>query len=193
MPDLTDNDRVLISPRYMAGTGPIQAAIGPLIHLFGWSWQHETGTGRITAVSPDGTALVDFNPSERLDRWWTVTYRGEQDWRAVFTRQTPAETIAAFTQSLPQLLGDHRHIVPLDSALDPFAVTGYSGWRQPCDDPTVRVSPDKHCTVRHTPDPERAWWVKTDVYGGFDTQWDASFSANVPTALVSRFVTHLAT
>lgn len=177
----------------MAGTGPVQDAIGPLIHLFRWPWIHDSTTGRITATSPDQTTIVDFDPSERFGRWWTVTHHGEQDWRAAFTRQTPAETIAAVTQSLPQLLGDHRHIAPLDTSLDPLTVAGYSGWRQPSDDPAVRVSPDGHCTLRHTPGAETAWWVETDVYDGFDTQWDASFSTNIPTPVVTRFVTHLAT
>jgi hypothetical protein len=175
----------------MAGTGPIQDAIGPLIHLFDWSQQHDNDTRRITATSPDRTTTMDFDPGERFGKWWTVTHHGKQDWRAAFTRQTPAEAIAAVTQSLPQLLGDHRHIAPLDTADDPIVVAGYSGWQQPGSDPGLRVSPDGHCTLRHTPGAETAWWVETSVYEGFDTQWDASFSAHVPLALVTRFVTHL--
>lgn len=53
------------------------------------------------------------------------------------------------------------------------------------------MSPDGHCTLWHTPGSAWAWWVETDMYGKADTQWDASFSTHVLTALVTRFVTHL--
>lgn len=175
----------------MAGTGPIEDAITPLLHLFGWSWRHDTTTGRISVTSPDQTTIVDFNPSQRSGRWWTIAHYGEQVWRAAFTRQTPAEAIAAVTQSLPQLLGDHRHITPLDTTRDPFTVAGHSGWQQLADNPAAWASSDSHCTLRHAPDAEASWRIETDVYDGFDTQWNASFSTHIPTALVTRFLTHL--
>ncbi|WP_433892551.1 DUF317 domain-containing protein [Streptomyces sp. CA-111067] len=188
---MNDEDQVLISPRYMAGTGPVQDAIGPLIHLFDWPWIHDSTTGRITATSPDQTTTVDFDPSERFGRWWAVTHRGEQDRRAEFTRHTPAETVAAVTLSLPQLLGDRRHIEPLNVGVDPFAVTSNSGWRQ--DSNGHATSSDGHCTLWHTPGSAWAWWVEADVYGKAGTQWDAAFSTHAPTALVTRFVTRLTT
>ncbi|MFC8567398.1 hypothetical protein ACFUIW_16730 [Streptomyces sp. NPDC057245] len=87
-------DRVLVSPRYLAGAGidRLADAIGPLVHLFGWPSEHDRASGRISVHSPDGSLFVNFN-----------------------SRQTPIEAIAAVTQALPQLLGDDRHIdrIPL--------------------------------------------------------------------------------
>jgi hypothetical protein len=123
---VNDKDQVLISPRYVAGTGPVQDAIGPLIHLFEWPWINDDATCRITVTSPVQTTIVDFDLSERFGRWWTVTQDGVQDWQAALTRQAPAETIDAVTRSLPQLPSDQRHIAPLDTALDPMTVVGYS-------------------------------------------------------------------
>ncbi|MFD5478602.1 hypothetical protein [Streptomyces hawaiiensis] len=54
-------DRVLVSPRYLAGAGIdwLADAIGPLIHPFGWPNEHDRASGRI--CSPDGSLFVNFN------------------------------------------------------------------------------------------------------------------------------------
>lgn len=51
-----------------------------------------------------------------LGTWWTIAHH-EPYWEVQFSRQTPMEAVAAVTQALPQLLGDHRHAerIPITS------------------------------------------------------------------------------
>ncbi|MGW7363977.1 DUF317 domain-containing protein [Streptomyces sp. NPDC054841] len=51
---------------------------------------------------------MNFNSRHTRGQWWSVAHH-EPFWEAQFTRQTPIEVVAAVTQSLPQLIGDHRH------------------------------------------------------------------------------------
>ncbi|MDX3855630.1 DUF317 domain-containing protein [Streptomyces sp. AK02-01A] len=101
-------DRVLVSPRHLAGAGigRLADAIGPLIHLFGWQNEHDPATGRITISSPDGSVFVSFDSRHTQGQRWSVSHH-EPFWETKFTRQTPIEAIAAVTQALPQL--GHRH------------------------------------------------------------------------------------
>lgn len=51
------NERVLVSPRYMAGAGDrIADVLGPLIQLFGWKVEHDAGNSGVGIDSPDGSA-----------------------------------------------------------------------------------------------------------------------------------------
>lgn len=46
-------DLVLVSPRHLAGSGTrLTDALGPLLHLFGWSYAHDPATRRIRLDSP---------------------------------------------------------------------------------------------------------------------------------------------
>ncbi|MZE72821.1 DUF317 domain-containing protein [Streptomyces sp. SID5789] len=161
-------DRVLVSPRYLAGAGidRLADAIGPLIHLFGWPSEHDRASGRISVHSPDGSLFVNFNSRHTRGHWWSVAHH-EPYWEARFTRQTPIEAIAAVTQALPQLLGDDRHIdrIPLtttppraDRRTEPLAPRGrhvhlarrplppaaHSGGRHPVALPAPRVRRLRH-------------------------------------------------
>lgn len=185
-------DRVLVSPRHLAGAGidRLADAIGPLIHLFGWQNEHDRATGRITVSSPDGSVFVNFNSSHAQGQWWSVSHH-EPFWEAKFTRQTPIEAIAAVTQALPQLVGDHRHAdqIPLTtSALAQIADLNH--WRG---DGVTFTSPDGHCLLQHTPGDETPWWFQHHVYDGVDTHWHASFTQDTPERLVAQFLAHLAT
>ncbi len=112
-------DRVLISPRYLAGTGAdsLGNVIGPLTHLVDWHTTHDPATGLVTLDSPDHCLFITFEPMRFDGIWWTIAHH-EPNWEVKFTRQTPVEAIAAVTQALPQLLGDHRHCeqIPLTPA-----------------------------------------------------------------------------
>ncbi|ELS55911.1 DUF317 domain-containing protein [Streptomyces viridochromogenes] len=182
------DDRVMVSPRYMAGAGDRLAdAIGPLIHLFGWPPQHDATTGHVKIDSPDGSMFVDFDPVHPLGQWWTITHH-EPYWAVQFSRQTPLEAVAAVTQALPQLLGDTRHAeripiteMPLDqlAALNDWSVEN-----------GALTSPDWCCQFLHTPDADITWraW-----HAFFEKQPLAAFTRDAPEALVRNFFAHLAT
>ncbi|MGW1224879.1 DUF317 domain-containing protein [Streptomyces sp. NPDC002530] len=181
------DERVLVSPRYMAGAGDrIADVIGPLIHLFGWKAEHDVANGDVAIESPDGSMSVDFVPLHPLGRWCKVVHH-EPRWEAVFSRQTPLEAVAAFTQALPQFLGDDRHAeqipvtrVPLDrlAALNAWSADGNSF-----------VSPDRYCRIEHTSDADGAWKVE-HVY--FEKEPLATFTPRTPEHLVGNFFAHLA-
>jgi hypothetical protein len=107
-------DRVLVSPRYLAGVGidRLADAFGPLIHLFGWPSEHDRASGHICVSSPDGSLFVTFNSRHTHGHWLSIAPRAVL--KARFTRQTPIEAIAAVAQALPQLLGDDRHSFTAD-------------------------------------------------------------------------------
>ncbi|MGX1115919.1 hypothetical protein RKD37_001282 [Streptomyces ambofaciens] len=185
-------DRVLVSPRYLAGAGidRLADAFGPLIHLFGWASEHDRASGRISVHSSDGSLYVNFNSHHARGYWWSVAHH-EPYWEARFTRQTPIEAIAAVTQALPQLLGDDRHIGRIPLTTTPLAqIAELNHWHR--EDDTF-TSPDGHCHLQHTPTEHTPWRFRHHVYDGFDTHWDASFTQDTPERLVAQFFTHLAT
>ncbi|MEE1838069.1 DUF317 domain-containing protein [Streptomyces sp. SP17KL33] len=184
-------DRVLVSPRYLAGAGDRLAdAIGPLIHLFGWPYEHERASGRIHVDSPDGSIFVSFDPGHPNGQWWTIAHH-EPWWEAKFTQQTPIEAIAAVTQTLPQLLGDDRHIERIPLTTTPLAqIADLNHWTR---EGATFTSPDGHCHLKHIPGEETPWRFRHRVRGGFGTHWYAAFTQDTPERLVAQFFTHLAT
>lgn len=182
------DERVLVSPRYMAGAGDRLAdALGPLIHLFGWPTQHDAATGHVTISSPDGSMFCDFDPVQPLGRWWTITHH-EPYWQVQFSRQTPLEAVAATTQALPQLLGDERHAerIPItDMPLNKLAAL--NDWSV---EDGVLTSPDWCCQLVHTPEADITWRIE---HAFFEKQPLATFTREVPEGLVRNFFAHLAT
>ncbi|MFD9817507.1 DUF317 domain-containing protein [Streptomyces violascens] len=187
MSQYAPEDRVMVSPRYMAGAGDrIADVIGPLIHLFGWHTQHDAATGHVSIDSPDGSLFVDFAPLHPLGQWVTVAHH-EPFWEAVFSRQTPLEAVAAVTQALPQLLGDARHAerIPVtDMPLDQIA--GLNGWSA---GDGFFASPDLYCRLERTPGEEIAWQVEHAYFEGAPL---ATFTRDIPECLVGNFFSHLA-
>jgi hypothetical protein len=187
-------DLVLVSPRYLAGSGTrIADALGPLIHLFDWSYDHDPASGHIRLDSCCGSAFLDFEPTRSDGMWWTIRHH-DPHWTAQFSRQTPIEAIAAVTQALPQLLGDIRHAdrIPLTtSTLGQIAAL--HGWTTTRPEATtVHTSPDGHCVLTHEPDGERPWRFTHSLYDGFDTEWTATLSRDTPEQLTRQFFAHLA-
>ncbi|MFD4177252.1 hypothetical protein [Streptomyces anulatus] len=69
------DERVTVSPRYMAGAGDrIGDVIGPLIHPFGWKAEHDADNGDVGVDSPDGSVSVDFVPLHPLGRLCKVVH-----------------------------------------------------------------------------------------------------------------------
>lgn len=112
---------------------------------------------------------------------------------AEFSRQTPIEAVAAVTQVLPQVLGDHRHADRIPLATEDVAhIAKTSGWNLSKTASGVTwTSPDGHCTVEHTTNPEHPWRIVHSVYDGFDTHWSATFTRDVPQQLVAQFLAHV--
>ncbi|MFJ6752152.1 DUF317 domain-containing protein [Streptomyces sp. NPDC091266] len=188
MSQYAPDERVMVSPRYMAGAGDrIADVIGPLIHLFGWNHEHEATTGHVKIDSPDGSLVVDFTPLHPLGRWCTVAHH-EPYWEATFSRQSPLEAVAAVTQALPQLLGDARYTerIPItDMSLDQLAEL--NDWSV---EGGVLTSPDLYCRLEYTPDEEIAWQVEHLYYENAPL---ATFTQDTPEGLVGNFFSHLAT
>ncbi|MFI9423417.1 DUF317 domain-containing protein [Streptomyces achromogenes] len=194
MNTFTGEDLVLVSPRYLAGAGTrIADALGPLIHLFDWSYDHDPASGHIRLDSPCGSAFLDFEPTRFDGTWWTIRHH-DPSWTARFSRQTPIEAIAAVAQALPQLLGDARHAdrIPLTTrGLDQTAaLNGWTTTRTVAT--TVYTSPDGHCVLTHEPDSELPWRFAHSLYDGFDTEWTATISCDAPEELARQFFAHLA-
>ncbi|MFE9686751.1 DUF317 domain-containing protein [Streptomyces sp. NPDC006285] len=170
----------------MAGAGDRLAdALGPLIHLFGWSTQHDAATGHVTINSPDSSVFIDFDPVQPLGQWWTIAHH-EPYWEVQFSRQAPLEAVAAVTQALPQLLGDTRHTerIPItDMPLDQLAAL--NDWSV---EDGVLTSPDWHCQLLHTPDEDIAWRAEHTF---FEKQPLATFTRDAPEGLVRNFFAHL--
>ncbi|MGW6796828.1 DUF317 domain-containing protein [Streptomyces chartreusis] len=181
------DERVMVSPRYMAGTGDqIADVIGPLIHLFGWPTQHDAATGHFKIDSPDGSMFCEFDPIHPLSRWWTISHH-EPYWEATFSRQMPMEAIAAVTQALPQLLGDNRQAerIPItDMPLDQLA--DLNDWSV---EGGTLTSPDRYCRLVYTPHEEIAWQVE---HVNFENAALATFTKDTPTGLVRNLFAHLA-
>ncbi|MFJ4572046.1 DUF317 domain-containing protein [Streptomyces sp. NPDC088846] len=136
--------------------------------------------------------FLDFTPDRQDGLWWTIAHH-EPYWHAEFSRQTPIEAVAAVTQALPQVLSDHRHAdrIPLTTE-DVAHIAKTSGWDLTKTASGVTwTSPDGHCAVEHTADPERPWRIVHSVYDGFDTRWSATFTHDTPQQLVAQFLAHV--
>lgn len=191
MTDLAPTDRVLVSPRYLAGAGTdkITDVIGPLVHLF--DWRAEQNPQQVRLTHPQGTAALEFTPESPDGLWWKIE-NVEPHWQIQISRQAPTEAVSAVAQSLPQLLGDHRHAEQISIttlSLREIAVT--NRWvRAP--DNSAYSSPDSHCSVHHRPRHGVGWSFEHSVYDGFDTHWSATFTDGVPAPLVAQFFSHVA-
>ncbi|MFE1802356.1 DUF317 domain-containing protein [Streptomyces sp. NPDC059517] len=186
MSGFAPTDRVLVSPRHLAdaGTDPLRDALGPLIRLFGWSHTHDAATGHITLDSPCHGAFIDFTPSNPYGPWWRTSHH-EPYWQAQFGRHTPIEAIAAFTQALPQFLGDTRHAdrIPL-STNTLVECARLNGWDMTADaQATVFTSADGHCVLTHAPHADRRWQIQHRLADDADTAWFASVTQATPARL----------
>ncbi|MFJ4876571.1 DUF317 domain-containing protein [Streptomyces sp. NPDC088745] len=192
-------DRVLVSPRYLAGAGldRLGEAIGPLVNRAGWSTEQDRTLGTLAVFSPDCNVTIALDTGHQRGDWWTVSQE-DPSWRVKFTRQTPIEAIGPMLYLLPQItLGDHRFDAELGAAPPALHDTaGQSAWsKEELPDGVRYTSPDGHCSLEHTPQAsgEQVRWVfQHSVFDGFDTHWTATFSATTPQPLVDQFFSNLA-
>ncbi|MET9564728.1 DUF317 domain-containing protein [Streptomyces tauricus] len=195
MSGFAPTDRVLVSPRHLAGAGadPLRDALGPLIRLFGWSYTHDAATGHITLDSPCHGAFIDFTPSNPHSPWWRISHH-EPYWQAQFGRHTPIEAVAAFAQALPQFLGDARHADRIPLSTNTLVESArLNGWDMTADaQATVFTSADGHCVLTHEPHADRRWQIRHRLADDADTAWAASATQATPARLVSLFFAQLA-
>ncbi|MFI8307727.1 DUF317 domain-containing protein [Streptomyces sp. NPDC085927] len=195
MTDFAPTDRVLISPRHLAGGGldRLGDALGPLIHLYSWTHNHDATTGHVALDSPCHSLFVDFDPANRHGNWWRISHH-EPYWEARFSRQTPIEAIAAFAQALPQFLGDTRHAGRIPVTTSTLVQTAdLNNWTMAAEgEATVFTSADGHCALTHELNADTRWHIQHSLLDGVDTDWAASFTRATPVRLVSQFFTHLA-
>ncbi|MFE9686748.1 DUF317 domain-containing protein [Streptomyces sp. NPDC006285] len=195
MSSFAPTDRVLVSPRHLAGAGTdhLRDALGPLIHSFGWSYTHDAATGHIALNSPCHSAFLDFTPSVPHGPWWRISHH-EPYWQAQFGRHTPIEAIAAFAQALPQFLGDTRHADRIPLATSTLVESArLNGWDMTTDaEATVFTSADGHCVLTHEPHADLRWQIRHCLADDADTAWTASATQATPARLVGQFFAHLA-
>ncbi|MGW0710503.1 DUF317 domain-containing protein [Streptomyces sp. NPDC002643] len=195
MSEFARHDRVMVSPRHLAGTGErrISDALAPLVRLFGWRHTHDTAADRLALDSPDGSLFIDVEPDRPAGPFWRIAHHAPY-WEAQFTRLTPVEAITALTQALPQLTGDTRHAeqIPL-TPLTLAQIADLNTWTHTSDEDGAEsfVSPDGHCTLRHEPGAEISWQANHSVHDGFNTHWTATFTRDTPPQLVAQFFAHL--
>ncbi|MEU8522415.1 DUF317 domain-containing protein [Streptomyces sp. NPDC048577] len=184
----SSTDRVLVSPRYLAGAGDRLAdVLGPLIHLFGWAHTHDPVSGHVAVDSPGKDVLVDFAPTRPDGTWWTISHP-DPFWQVTAMCQTPLEALAGITQVLPQLLGDTRYASRIPLAERSVAeIADINGWTA---HGTSFTSPDGHCVMQHAPG--SAWRVEHSVYDGVGTHWSVRAEGDLPEALAGQFLSHLA-
>lgn len=189
------DERVMVSPRYMAGGGDrIADVIGPLIHLFGWTHEHDADSGHVSIDSPDGSLLVDFVPLHPQGRWaagplgrWCTVVHHEPYWEAVFSRQAPLEAVAAVTQALPLVLGDDRHAEQIPVTREPLdQLAALNDWSA---EGTSFISPDRYCRIEQSAGTDDAW---SFGHAYFERDPLAAFTRRTPGHLVGTFFAHLA-
>ncbi|MFJ6898118.1 DUF317 domain-containing protein [Streptomyces hokutonensis] len=187
-------DRVLVSPRHLAGGGldGLGHVLGPLIHLFGWHRDHDTRTGHVLLDSPCHSLFVDCTPSSPDGIWWRISHH-EPYWEAHFSARTPTEAIAAVTQALPQFLGDDRHAERIPVTTSSLGqIADLNGWKMASDGhATAFASADGYCALTHVPDAEIRWRVRHSLRDAPLTDWTATFTRAAPTRLVAQFFAHL--
>lgn len=191
MTDPAPTDRVRISPRHAADSGPgerLHSVLGPLIQRSGWRYAQQTATSHVMLDSPCHSVFIDIAPTRTDETWWRIRHH-EPYWQALFSGRTPTEAIAAFVHALPQFLGDDRHTeqLPLDTRTF-VEIADCNGWTMATDGTaTVFTSSDGHGILTHTPDAETRWTVRHVLPGDAGTRWSADCTRATPPLLVAQF------
>ncbi|UGQ10952.1 DUF317 domain-containing protein [Yinghuangia sp. ASG 101] len=144
---------LLVTPRYLAGTGAdLDAALRP---LFAAGFVHHIGDdGEVFAHSPCHRIRVAFLPENEEPGLWHVTASRSPvsplDWKAVFDAEVPVEVVTAVTTAvIAELAAERgqRHLtLPVDTSV--WRPLRAAGW-QPAParhNQTRLVSPDGYAS-----------------------------------------------
>ncbi|WP_328967578.1 DUF317 domain-containing protein [Streptomyces sp. NBC_00239] len=173
-----------VTPRYLAGSGDPRWVTAPLQKAFRWQPAHIplSPVVRLTRRDRQAELLLSPDPDEH---WWTLhhtgTTAGEKAWTMRFGARTPAEIIAAATDTLTT--------GPADSAADPMQVLEQARWKRSVLEHQIS-SPDGFVTVsRH---PLGALHIEVTAHDGpwtseptARTAWRAYFSDHTPPHLAA--------
>ncbi len=183
--------RILVSPQHVAGEGNSLTTLKALKDRApGWSLQSHTDTGEICLTSPDGAITFRYHAlATAPEPRWTAAHTGPRPWTATLSCHTPRELAHALLDPLTRLPCELDHgIRPLDEMGEDFHA---ARWRRTAyGTRTVFLSPDRLCTLSHTPHEETAWRIETQAPHSDDSErWHLSLSRNAPPQL-ARSVIH---
>ncbi|MFI9210212.1 DUF317 domain-containing protein [Streptomyces sp. NPDC053253] len=174
----------LVEPRHLAGGGDIRH-VSEFLRASGWRDRSTTG-GPLVFDRSDHLVRVAYDPNGQPGGW---RIRGqatatEPAWHVTFTRQTPVEIVAGFTDALTRERSAH--------APNPWAPLQQQNWETERAQHFTAVGPDRNTWLQfHQTGPGQAhWWAGARTEHG--RTWDAVFSATTPMDLVEKFSAALA-
>lgn len=198
-----------VSPRYLAGREFSTPVLESLVLAYHWSHQYHQELDQTFASSPDHRFRIGLN---QLDpgAWWRIAAAreplGPPQWQAGFSKETPAELIAAVTDQLRPRAGavdwtGEEHPALQEGASDPQAIAEAlrtADWReQPSGPHGVRTfeSADglARATIRPDADPfdlmgNCAFAIEIGPHDAGIPYWQALFTADVPAHITTGFI-----
>lgn len=203
--DQRTDPQVLVSPVYLAGRGNSADLSNALYAHRDWGWT-TTDTGQIF-VSPRHDVHVAYLPQSRDGGWKITRYNeplGMPVWSASFSRNTPAEITAAFTNALVECLASHHphpwQFGPSDRIahpVDPLAERGWHNANTSLD--LCTRSPDGHAYLSQRDfdiddyaelegDGRALWTMYACVNQVNGERWHADFTNRTPLYLITETV-----
>ncbi|AJT62541.1 hypothetical protein T261_0852 [Streptomyces lydicus] len=120
---------------------------------------------------------------------WTAAHTGPHPWQATFTCGTPRELVVQFMGKLGRLPNGTAAGIDLNDELDERLRA--ARWTRTAYGTTVLyASPDRLCTLAHTPHDDIGWQFTTTVPGN-DTSWNVTFTRDTPPQLAGAVIQRL--
>ena len=196
------DDELLVGPVYLAGPGNAALITDPLRAAPGWAESH-TAAGRVFS-SPCLRGHIADLPGSRYGGWkisWSREPLGIPTWIAAFSRDTPAEIVAAFTTILLRgLESNHRDFLPGGrhyTPVSPGDVLIARGWRDEYNELfQYQHAPDGHAylSLRQNDADFHAeleggvpaeWTMYGCVEAARGPRWHADFTSATPRYLIT--------
>ncbi|MGW2397086.1 DUF317 domain-containing protein [Kitasatospora sp. NPDC001664] len=194
-PTAAAQDEVLVRPRHLAGPGPLPV-LQPLLHLHSWPYKVDESLAQVVATSPCRRIEIAMEP-HRIFHLYRVSVRKHPAdpmpyWQATFTKDTPAEIVAAFVQAIAA----DRYTMPEEIVTEPTAspTTAWrpllkAGW-QLKDDPraVLLTSPDGTTNFSYSPtstddrcgEGVGAWMAQAEFGPAWSDQWSIVLGHSTP-------------